>query len=65
MYYGTYCRLGVHIYASNVEVIRAARRKLKHHALHDRAYRKSRHELYRAMLKEHRAARKLARQFAL
>jgi hypothetical protein len=66
MYYlGTYNRLGVHVYASPREVIRAARTKLKHQALRDREYRKSRHEFYRAMLKFHKKARKLVTNWRL
>lgn len=65
MYAGTYNRLHVHVSATDREVIKAARKKLKHHALHDIDYRDSRHELYRAMLKYHHDHQKLVQHFKL
>jgi hypothetical protein len=58
--YGTYCRLHVHVYASNIEVIRCASRKLKKSARHDRKAREARHAFYRQMLDYHQEARRLA-----
>jgi len=63
--YGTYCRLGVHVYATAREVIIAARRKLKRSARTGRKHRDARHAFYRAMLKEHRDARALVQAFRL
>jgi hypothetical protein len=63
--FATYQRLGVHIYASDREVIRAASRKLKRSVRFARKHRKARHAFYRQMLRYHLKARKLARAFAL
>ena len=52
--YGTYCRLNVHVGASNIEVIRAARRRLMSYSL-DRQHRAERHRFFRQMLAYHRA----------
>jgi len=62
MMYGTYCRLGLHVSQSNVEVIRATRRLLNPEG-RGRKYRKKRQDLYRAMLKEHKAAQELFRRY--
>ena len=63
--YGTYCRLHVHVYASNIEVIRRASRKLKKSARHDRQAREARHAFYRQMLDYHHKARELVREWRL
>ena len=55
---GTYQRLGLHVMASNREVIRAARRKLRKAALR-RTFRRSRHQFLRDMLRVHARERKL------
>jgi hypothetical protein len=62
---GTYGRLNVHVYASDLEVIRALRRKLRPEVLHDRSLRGQRHKIYRAILAEHKAARELCARFRL
>jgi len=62
---GTYHRLGVDIYASDITVIRAIRRKITRKARKARSQRKARHALYRAVLQCHHEARALARHFAL
>jgi hypothetical protein len=59
MYTGTYERLGVTVFASNREVIRAASRKLKPKARFGRKLREARHAFYRDILACHRAAREL------
>jgi hypothetical protein len=56
-YSGTYMRLGVHVGASNREVIRAARTKLANPR--NPAERKDRHTFFRYMLKHHERARDL------
>jgi hypothetical protein len=63
--YGTYCRLNVHVYASNIEVIRRAYCKLNMSARHDRKARDARHAFYRQMLDYHREARNLVREWRL
>lgn len=59
MYHGIYNRLGVHVGASALTVIRAARRKLAKKARRSRKHRTARHTFYRAMLAEHKDARDL------
>lgn len=59
MTYGTYCRLNVHALASEREVIRACRRKMRPAALRARADKAARRSFYSAMLAEHARARKL------
>ena len=63
--FGTYQRLGVHVYASNLEVIRAARKKLTRKAQRDLSYRTARKDFYRIMLRYHQEARQLVAEFAL
>ena len=63
--YGTYCRLGVHVWAPDCAVIRAASRKLKRVARHSRKYRQERHAFYRRMLDCHRAEQTLCMEFRL
>lgn len=59
MYFSVYCGLWVHAGASNLTVIRAARRKLKKPVRRSRKHRTERHLYYRAMLAEHASARDL------
>jgi hypothetical protein len=59
LYFGTYERLGVHIYASSREVLRAANRMLAPRSF-TRDYREARHTYYRLMLAYHEKARDLA-----
>jgi hypothetical protein len=56
MLYGTYCRLRVHVSASNRAVIKAASRKITREHRYGRAQRDARHAFYRAMLECHRDA---------
>lgn len=63
--FGTYQRLGVHVYASNREVIKAARSKLQKRCWHDPAYREGRKLFYRNMLEYHAQARALCNTFKL
>jgi hypothetical protein len=51
--FGTYCRLNVHVLASDREVIRAARKKLKNPR--NPAERAARHRFFRQMLEYHKA----------
>lgn len=53
MYTGIYSRLGVTVYASNLAVLRALRKRLNPDARRGRVGRDQRHLLYRAILKEH------------
>jgi hypothetical protein len=62
---GTYHRLGVHICASDIEVIRKARLKIAEKHRKGREMRKARHEFYRVMLGYHEDARNLAIEFRL
>jgi hypothetical protein len=55
---GTYNRLNVHVMASDLEVIRAARTKLAKHAF-TREHREFRRQFYAEMLKHHEAAKAL------
>lgn len=55
-YYGTYMRLGLHVIASNLDVIRAARAKIAPHHRTGRDKREARREFYRAMLENHAEA---------
>jgi hypothetical protein len=65
MYTGTYERLGVTVFASNREVIKASSRKLKPEARFTRKHRKARHAFYREVLASHRAALDLVIRFRL
>jgi hypothetical protein len=58
--YGTYCRLRVTIAASNIDVIRAARRKVRRNMRHGRDWRQARHWFFRQMLVYHAKAQRLA-----
>lgn len=55
-----YNRLGLHVAASDREVIRAIRKRLKPSARRALACRVARHEIMRQTLAEHRRARRLA-----
>lgn len=57
--YGTYQRLNLHVSASNIDVIRAVRRKIKKSSLHDTSRREARHEIYREMIQHHNDSRDL------
>ena len=63
--YGTYCRLNVHVYASNREVIKAASRKLKPEVRRSREQRDARHRFYRSMLEYHAGDGRLVSTFRL
>ncbi len=65
MFYGTYQRLGVHIWGSNLTLIRAARKKLKPEVLHSRAHRNMRHSFYKRMIEFHQAEQRLCIRFRL
>jgi len=57
--YGIYCHLNLHVTASDIDVIRAVRRKLRSSVLRDKDKRDNRHAIYRAILPEHRDAQRL------
>lgn len=59
--FGTYCRLAVHVNASNIDVLRAARLKIAAQHRRGRARRADRHRFYRAMLAYHSDSRALYR----
>ena len=63
--FGTYQRLRVHVGASNMEVIRAARKKLAKRCWHDPSYREGRKLFYRNMLDYHHEAQELVREWRL
>lgn len=51
--FGRYCRLGIHVWASDRAVIKAARDRLERVAWYSRMHREARHAYYRAMLNIH------------
>ena len=55
--FGTYCRLLIHVYDSDITIIRAARLKIQKRFRTLRASRSARHTFYRSMLAHHRDAR--------
>ncbi|CAB4124980.1 hypothetical protein UFOVP62_48 [uncultured Caudovirales phage] len=57
--FGTYNRLNLHVNASAIDVIRAARKRIMRKARRDPALRDKRHEFFRAMIEHHKAARGL------
>ena len=63
--YGTYCRLNVRISASNIAVIRAARRKIAKHHRRAPEKREARKQFYRSMLHYHAEARGIASAYRL
>jgi hypothetical protein len=63
--FGTYCRLHVHVWASDREVIRAAQRKLKRSVRYARKHREARHAFYRTMLDYHHQGQKLVAEHRL
>jgi hypothetical protein len=65
LWYGTYCRLNVHVGASNRAVIKAASRRIVKAARFSRKDRAARHAFYRDLLTHHRDARALVRRFRL
>jgi hypothetical protein len=65
MYFGTYERLGVSVFATTRVVLRVAQRKLKKQVRYSRQSRDMRHEFYRELLKHHKHARELVEQWRL
>ncbi len=62
---GTYDRLGVHVSATPLEVLRAARKKIHPLFRTDRDCRDKRHHFFRMMLRYHRDWQKLCNQFRM
>lgn len=62
---GTYHRLGLTIYATDREVIKAARYRLRRENRDDPQFRDGRKAFYKSMLHHHHNAWKLAREFSL
>ena len=62
---GTYARLGVHVWATPREVVRAARCKIAAPHRCDPVKRETRKAFYRRMLKEHRQHQDLVLAFRL
>ena len=60
--YAQYCRLHVHVYASNREVIRKAQRMLKRSCRYSREFRTARHAWLRSLLGYHARAAKEYRE---
>ena len=56
MFWGTYCRLNLHVSASTRDVLRAAQKVIKPEARYSRKARKQRHFFYRNMLAMHNRA---------
>lgn len=54
--FATYLRLHLPVWASDMDVIRAARRKIAKHHQRGRATRDARHQFYRVMLGHHARA---------
>lgn len=63
--FSTYLRLNLATWASELDVIRAARLKINEQHRRSPTMRKARHEFYRVMLSYHRHARALAAEFRL
>ncbi|MBB5224645.1 hypothetical protein HNP73_004624 [Amaricoccus macauensis] len=63
--FGTYCRLGVPVWSTDREVIRAARRLLSATARRGRALRTERHAFLRQMLEFHHCEQDLVREYRL
>lgn len=63
--FGTYCRLGVPVWAADRDVIREARRLLSRAARHGRAMRAERHAFFRQMLDFHHGEQDLVREYRL
>jgi len=63
--FGTYCRLGVPVWSTDREVIRASRRILSARAKRGRELRTERHAFYRQMLGHHHCEQKLVRDHRL
>lgn len=59
--YGVYLRLGLHVSASEIDVIRAARKILTPEARRDPKFRATRKQMYRDLLVHHEQACKLYR----
>jgi hypothetical protein len=63
--FGTYQRLRLHVSASNVEVIRAARLKVALRSRRNPEAREARKAFYRLMLAYHHKAQAVARDWCL
>lgn len=63
--FGTYCRLGVSIWASNREVIRKARLKIEKASRNDPEMRENRKMFYREMLRYHEGEQAMAAKLRL
>jgi hypothetical protein len=61
MYVGTYHRLNVSVHASNRDVIRAARRKIRKSLRRNQSFRAARKDFYRRMIALHIEAQRLFR----
>ncbi len=53
--YGTYCRLNLHVLASNRALIKAASRIIRPEFRYSRESRAERHKFYRQMIEYHEA----------
>lgn len=66
MWYGTYCRLGVSVWDSNITVIRQARKKFSRKAQTDFLFwRGPRKEFYREMIAQHEKARGICKAWRM
>lgn len=63
--YALYCRLNLHVHASNRSVIRAVRRRIDANALRDPHQRETRKVIYRRLIEEHRKAHDIVAHFRL
>jgi hypothetical protein len=57
--YSTYLRLGLHVSASDREVIKATQKKFNKEARRDPVLRRARHDVYRVMLEYHHNSQEL------
>lgn len=63
MSYATYCRLNLHVGQSDMEVVKAAQRKLKWPVAFKGKSRSARKAFYKEMLKHHHAEQALFRYY--
>lgn len=63
--FSTYQRLGISVWSSDRDVLRAARKRIDKGVLRDPRFRHQRRHFYREMLAHHRRAQQLCIQFKL
>jgi hypothetical protein len=63
--FGTYCRLGVPVWSTDLEVIRASRQLLSARAKRGRELRAERHAFYQQILEFHHCEQEVVREYRL